>query len=76
MKVFRKYFYWHPHNSLFLEKEDLNPSTTVMVSKATTGTTITSLVETSTCARDGHCKINPSQNLRTELAGAEAGTKT
>ena len=54
----------------------MNASTTVMVSKATTGTTITSLVETSTCARDGHCKINPSQNLRTELAGAEAGTKT
>ena len=54
----------------------MNASTTVMVSKATTGTTITSLVETPKCARDGHCKLDPVQKLRTEIAIAERGTKT
>ena len=54
----------------------MNASTTVMISKENTGTTITTLVGTSTCGSDGHCKIDLSLNLRTQLTTAETGTKT
>ena len=54
----------------------MNASTTVMISKENTGTTITTLVGTSTCGSDGHCKIDLSLNLRTQLTSAETGTKT
>jgi len=57
-------------------EEDVNASTNVMVSTANTGTTITSLVETSTRVKDSHRQIGPSLNPLTELVESETVRKT
>ena len=68
-----------PYKWVFSEREDVNACTTVMISKETTGTMITSLIETSTSVKDGHHSQivrSASQNQHTELTTDEIGTKT
>ena len=68
-----------PYKCVFSEREDVNACTTVMISKETTGTMITSLVETSASVKDRHHSQivrSASQNQCTELTTDEIGTKT
>ena len=59
------------------ERDDVNASTTVMISKANTGTTITTLIETSTSVKNGHQIVRGTdENQRTELTTDEVGTTT